>query len=216
MVGVRRSVVVALAVGLTLTGIAIVAVLAHSPLTVVGSNRVPGTDYIELTNKGKLTSCQPSGTIPQGVSAVRIGMEGVFFAPGVTVEVSKGSHRLTEGHVNAGGVSAPTVTIHVKRLGSAVSGARICMMVGPALEAIRYYGVPNRSPAPGSNELQQAMLRIEYMRPSGKSWSSFVSPIAYHLGLGRAPSGTWVAFLALLLAIVVVVVASRLTLEELG
>lgn len=211
----RRSVVAALAVGLTVTGIAIIGVLAHSPLTVVGSNKVSAASYIELNEKNKLTSCQSSGTIPQGTSAIRIGMEGVFFAPAVTIKVSKGSSLLTEGHLRAGGASAPTVTVHVNRFDHAISGARVCTTVGPALEAIRYYGVPNHSAAPGSNELQQATLHMQYMRPSGKSWWSFVSPIAYHLGLGRAPSGTWVAFLALLLAIVVVVVASRLTLEEL-
>jgi hypothetical protein len=212
----RGRAVAALAVGLVLTGIALVATLAHSPLTVVGSNRIPATNYVELNTKHRLTSCQPSGTIPKGTSAVRIGMEGVFFAPAVTVKVFMGSRLLTEGRLNAGGTSAPTVTVHVKRLDRAVSGARVCLAVGPALESIRYYGVPSHSSGPGSSELQQATLHVQYMRPSTKSWWSFVSPIAYHLGLGRAPSGTWVAFLALLLALVVVVVASRLTLEELG
>lgn len=212
----RRSVVMALAIGLTLMGIAIIAVLAHAPLTVVGSNKVSAAAYITLSDKGKLSSCEPSGTIPQGTSAIRVGIEGLFFAPAVTVTASMGSHLLTEGHLNAGGVSAPNVTVHIKRLDRAVSGARICTTVEPALEPIRYYGVPNRSVSPGSNELQQATLHLEYLRPSGKSWASLVSTIAHHLGLGREPSGTWVAFLAVFLALLVVFVASRLTLEELG
>jgi hypothetical protein len=209
-----RSVVVALAVGLTLTGIAIVAVLAHSPLTVAGTNSIPPKEYIEPKSSRKLTSCQSSGTIPRGTSAIRIGIEGLYFSPAVTARVFTGSHLLTEGHHVAGGVSAPTVTVPVSSFAHTVSGAQICMTVGPAREPIRYYGVPNRS-AGRTNQLQQVRLQLEYMRPGRRSWWSLGSSIAYHMGLGRAPSGTWVAFLVLFLMLVVVVVASRLTLEEL-
>jgi hypothetical protein len=207
--------VIALAVGLTLTGIAIVAVLAHSPLTVAGTNSIPATDYIEVKEKGKLSSCQSSGTIPQGTSAIRIGMEGLYFSPAVTVKVSMGSRILREGHRIPGGASAPTVTVPVRSFAHAVRGARICVMVGPAVEPIRYYGIPNHSPVPHANQLQQAILHMEYLRPGRKSWSSFASPIARHMGLGREPSGTWVAFLVLILMLAVVAVASRLTVEEL-
>lgn len=211
----RRSALAALAVGLASIGIAIVAVLAHSPLKVVGSNSIPATDYIELNQKGRLSSCQASGTIPQGTSAIRIGTEGPYFSPAVTVKVLSGSRVLREGHKIAGGASAPTVTVPVKSLASAVSGAQVCVTVGPAVEPIRYYGIPNRSAPPRATPLQEVTLHIEYMRPSEKSWWSFISPIAYHMGLGRAPSGTWVAILVLLLMLVVLFIVSRLTLEEL-
>ncbi len=214
--GTTRSVAIALAVGLSLTGIAIIAVLAQSPLKVVGTNSIPATDFIELKQKGKLSSCQASGTIPQGTSAIRVGIEGLYFSPAVTVKVSSGSRVLREGHKVANGASAPTVTVPVKSLASAVSGAQVCVTVGPAAEPIRYYGIPNHSAPPGATPLQQATLHIKYLRPSEKSWWSSISTIAHHIGLGRAPSGTWVAILVLLLMLVVLFIVSRLTLEELG
>jgi hypothetical protein len=213
--GMTRRVAIALAVGLTLTGIAVIVVLARSPLTVAGTNSVPAANYIEITEKNKLSSCQSSGTIPQGTSAIRLGMEGVFFSPAVTLKVLMGSHIIREGHRVGGGASAPTVTVPVSSLAHAVRGAQICMTVGPAVEPIRYYGAPNRSPVPHANQLQQAILQIEYLRPGKKSWWSFASPIARHLGLGRAPSGTWVAFLVLVLMLAVILAASWLTVEEL-
>ncbi len=210
-----RSVVIALAAGLTLTGIAIIAILAHSPLSVAGTNSVSGAEYFELEQDGKLSSCQPSGTIPRGTSAIRIGVEGLYFGPAVTIKVLKGSRVLREGHQVPGGVSAPTATVPVSSFAHPVDDARVCMAVGPAKERIRYYGVPNHSAGPRANPLQQSTLHVEYMRPGGKSWWSQASSIAYHIGLGRAPSGTWVAFLALFLMLVVVAVVSRLTLEQL-
>jgi hypothetical protein len=207
--------VAALAVGLTLTGIAIVVVLSRSPLKVAGTNSISATDYIQVDAKGKFSSCQPSGTIPKGTSAIRIGIEGLYFGPAATAKVLAGSEVLGEGHQVAGGVSAPTATLPMKSLAHAVSGAQICMTVGPALEPIRYYGIPNRSSSSHTDPLQHVTLRIEYLRRGEKSWWSFASSIAYHIGLGRAPSGTWVAFLALLLTLAVILIASRLTLEEL-
>jgi hypothetical protein len=210
----RRSVVMSLAAGLTLTGIALVATLARAPLATIGANPIPAKEFIEVEEKGKLSNCQPAGKIPSGTTAIRIGIEGLDYSPALTVKVLQGSRILREGHQPAGGVSAPTVTVPVGRFSHAVSGASICPTVGPALEPVRYYGMPARSNAQG-NQLQTAALHVEYLRPSGKPWWSSLSSIAYRMGLGRAPSGTWVAFLALLLAIATIVVVCRLMLEEL-
>lgn len=210
-----RSVVVALAVGLTLTGIAIIVLLARSPLTVAGTNSIPRKGYIELEEKGKLSNCQPAGVLPRDTSAIRIGIEGLYFSPAVTIKVLTGSRVLGEGSHIAGGVSAPTVTVPVRSFSHTVRGARICATVGPALEPIRFYGEPNGSSAPATNQLRGASLHVEYLRPGSKSWWSMVSSIAYHMGLGRAPSGTWIAFLVLALMLVVIAIASRLTVEEL-
>lgn len=210
-----RSVVIALTVGLALTGVAVVAVLAGSPLTVAGTNSISANEYIELKARSQLSSCQPSGTIPQGTSAIRVGAEGIFFSPATTVKIFTGTHVLREGHQIAGGVTAPTVTVPVRSLAHTVDNARICTAIGPAVEPIRYYGVPRHASTQSADPLQAMTLQMQYMRPDSKSWWSFVSSIAYHMGLGRAWGGTWIVFLVLLLMLVVVVVASRLTLEEL-
>jgi hypothetical protein len=211
----RRSVIAALAVGLASIGIAIIAVLAHSPLTVAGTNSVPGNDYIELEEKGKLSNCQPAGTLPRGTSAIRLGVEGLHFSPAMTVQVLLGSHVLREGHQMAGGPSVPNVTVPITRLSHAIDGARICTTVGPAFEPARFYGTPRHTSVPRSNPLQEATLHIEYLRPGKKSWSSFLPSIVDHMGLGHAPSGSWIVFLLLILMLSVVFIVVRLTLEEL-
>jgi hypothetical protein len=211
----RRSVVIALAVSLTLLGVAVIFVPTHSPLKVLGRNSIKGENYIEIEEKGKLESCQSVGTIPQGTSAIKVGIEGLYFSPAVTLRVSSGSRLLGEGHHLPGGPSAPTVTVPVKPLAHAVSDASICTTVGPAVEPIRYYGAPRHSSTPRANPLQQAVLQMEYLRPGTKSWWSMTSSIAYHMGLGRGSSGTWIVFLALALMLAVVAIVTRLTLKEL-
>jgi hypothetical protein len=215
MRSVRRSVIAALAVGLASIGIAIVAVLAHSPLTVAGTNSVPGNNYIELEEKGKLSNCQPAGALPQGTSAIRLGIEGLHFSPAVTVQLLLGSNVLREGHQIAGGPSVPNVTVPIAPLARAIRGAHICASVGPALEPVRFYGTPRHTSAPQANPLQEATLHIEYLRPGTKSWSSFLSSIVNHMGLGHAPSGSWIVFLLLILMLSVVLIVVRVTLEEL-
>jgi hypothetical protein len=209
----RRSVVIALAVGLAFIGIAIIAVLARAPLTVVGANPNPSKDFIEVEESGALSNCQSAGTIPKGTTAIRIGIEGLNYSPAVSVRVLLGSQLIAAGNLPGGGVSAPSVTVPVGRFSHAVNGARICPTVGPALEPVRYYGVPVHSRS--AQQLHGAALHVEYLRPDTKLWGSFLSSIAYHMGLGRAMSGTWIAFLALALVIATFVLVCRLTVEEL-
>ncbi len=212
---IRRSVAVALAIGLTLLGVALIVVPTHSPYTLIGTNAIRGSDYIELEEKGKLESCQSTGTIPRDTSAIRLGIEGLYFSPAVTIKISADSHLLREAAHRPGGPSAPTVTVPVERLTHAVNAASICIAVGPAREPIRYYGAPKHSSIPHANQLQEAVLQMQYLRPGTKSWWSMTSSIAYHMGLGRAPSGTWIVFLVIALMLAVVFISARLTLEEL-
>lgn len=212
---VRRSVIVALAVGLASIGIALVAVLTHSPLTVARANSASSTDYIELEEKGKLSNCQPAGPIPEGTSAIRLGIEGLHFSPAVTVRVLVGSRVIREGRQIAGGPSIPNVTVPVASFAHALNGARICTTVGPAVEPIRYYGTPRHTSVTQADALQDATLHAEYLRPGRKSWSSFVPSIMHHMGLGHAPSGKWVAYLLLILMLGLVLIVVRVTLREL-
>jgi hypothetical protein len=206
---------VALGVGLALTAIAVAAVLARSPLRVAGTNSVPPSQYAELRNTGRLSNCQPSGTIPKGTSAIGVGVEGLFFSPAVSVEVLAGSRVLSEGHQIAGGVSGPTVTVPVETFTHTVTGALVCTAIGPAKEIARYYGVPRHTTAPATNELQELTLHMKYLRPGPKSWWSLASSIFRHMGIGRSPGGTWVAYLVIVLMLAIVVAVSRITLKEL-
>ncbi len=205
-----RNVTVGVAVGLVLIGVAVVVILSRSPLTVVGTNSIPAKDYIQL--ESQFSNCQPAGTLPRGTSAIRIAIEGIYFNPAVTVRVLTHSHLLREGEQVAGGGPAPTATVHIGALPHTVYGARVCTTVGPAGEPVRFSGMPGANNAGGP---QDAVLRMEYLRPGPRSWWSLAPSIAYHMGLGRSPGGTWVVFLALTLMLAIVLGASRLTLKEL-
>jgi len=56
---------------------------------------------------------------------------------------------------------------------------------------------------------------IEYMRPASASWWSSIETVARRLGLGHAPSGTWLAVFLLLAMGTVVATASWLAVREL-
>ena len=209
-----RSVVVALAVGLALMVIAVVVVLSQSPLTLAGTNSIAAKIDVEV-EKGDIGSCQPAGMLPRGTSAIRIAIEARAVGPTVTVRVMSGSRVLTEGRQVAGWGAAPNVTVPVRRLAHPVDNARICIMVGPTVEPLRFRGTQIPSSPAHASKLQDVTLRMEYLRPRPKSWWSLASSVAYHMGLGRATSGTWIVFLALALMLAVAILASRLTLREL-
>jgi hypothetical protein len=210
----RRGVVIVLAGGLVTIGVAIVLVLSHRPLVAIGSNGVSGKNYVELEEKGALSNCQTAGTIPRGTSAVRLEIEGVYFSPAVTVEIAAAGHAIARGAHAPGGPAAPNLIVAVPELTRTVRDAKICVAVGPTVGPIRVSGVPGSS-AHVSNALQQAVLRVEYLREGHRSWRSSLSTIAHRIGLGRAPDGGWVAWLALVLTLTVSALALRLALQEL-
>jgi hypothetical protein len=211
----RRSVAITLAAGVALIGVAIVVVLARSQPTVAATNSVSATNYIELEERGRLSECQPAAAIPQGTSAVRIGVEGLYFSPAASVTLLAGSHFIARGHHVPGGPAAPNVTVPIGRLSHAVRGARVCIAIGPALEPIRFYGAPRHLSTQATNPLQEAILHLDYLRAGSRSWWSRVSSIAYHMGLGHAPGGAGVVFLLILLMLAVIAATCRLALQEL-
>jgi len=209
-----RSVKVALAAGLALTVLIAVVALSRAPLTVVGSNSVATKSSLELEH-GELGGCQPAGTVPQGTSAVRLTIEARAVGPEVGVRVLAGSRVLTGGRRVAGWGSAPTVTVPVKRLAREVTGARVCVTVGPTVEPLRVHGTQAPLPAAGAGGLGRMTLRAEYLRKGPKSWWSLASSVAHHMGLGRAPSGSGVGYLALALMVAAAALACGLAVREL-
>src|SRR5262249_13894834 len=59
-------------------------------------------------------------------------------------------------------------------------------------------------------------FRIEYLRPAHGSWWARASSVAHRMGLGHAPSGTWIVFGEIALMIAITVLASRLVLRCVG
>jgi hypothetical protein len=209
-----RSVAVVLVVGLAAIAIAIVLVLAHAPPTVAGTNSVSKSQYAELNEPGALSTCQEAKQIPRGTSAIQVGAEGFYFNPRVKLKLFAGNRLLAEGRQIAGDV-ASTVTVKIGALAQAVADARVCLTVGPALEPIRYYGLPRHSTTPPTSHLEEIELELRYLHPGSKTWWSQLSSISYHIGFGRAPGGAAAVVLLLLLGLSVVALACRLTLTEL-
>lgn len=210
-----QSVRIALAVAMALVILAIVAVLSHSPLTVVGANAVEAPNLPNAYVSGGTTSCQSGGTIPSGTSAIRISL-GASLGPRIAVEVFAGSHLVSGGMRPAGGGENVSSTVPVRPISSAVRNARICIRLGPSEEAIGIRGIVERTTGePPSSRTESVNLRMEYLRPSSQSWWSRASSIIYRFGLGRAPSGMWVGFLVIALMLAATVVVLHRTLADL-
>jgi hypothetical protein len=209
----KRSVVAVLATGLALICIVVIVVLAHSPLTVAGTNPVPREQYIEL-EKSNLSTCQAAGIIPRGTSAVRIGIEGDSVAPAVTIRILTPAHALIEGWQAAGQGADPNVTVHVKRFARSVDGARVCTTVAPLAEPIRFYGRPRGSAQEG-NRLQDALLSMEYLRSESKSWWSLLPSILHRMGFGHTPGGASSVIFVIAFMLALVIVTIRLVLKDL-
>ncbi|HEX3693137.1 MAG TPA: hypothetical protein VHU13_07315 [Solirubrobacteraceae bacterium] len=211
-----RSVLAVLAVGLTAIVVAVLTVLSHRPLVVVGSNAIAASNYVELEDeKQRLSNCQAAGLIPSGTTAIRVAAEGIYYSPPLTLQVLSGNRVVREATHPGGGPPAPNVTVGVASFASALRGARICLAVGPTLGAVRYSGKPSPGAAIASNPLGQAELHVEYLRPGTRTWASLFSSAARDLGYGKAPSGAWVAYLVIVLMLLLVLGVGRLVLEEL-
>jgi hypothetical protein len=204
---------VTLIVGLALVAIAIAVVLSRSPLVVAGTNSIHASSTAEVLSGGS-SACQPSGTIPEGTSAIRISASQNI-GPKVTLEALSGPSIVDRGERPAGWGVDETVTVPVKRVAHAIPNARICVAFGPVVEAVQINGVVLHTASVSGASATDVRFAIEYLRPGSSSWWSLASTVARRMGFGHAPSGTWTVFLLLALTITIVAFASRLLLREL-
>jgi Predicted membrane protein (DUF2142) len=204
---------VALGVGLALIALAVVLVLSGSPPTVAGTNSVVIEGFLESV-PGGASGCQPSGTVPGGTSAMRLSLDSNL-GPKVRVEVLSGSQVITHGERGSGWGIADTVTVPVKRVAQTTPNTTTCLAIGPVVEPLKILGTGHSSTTNGRTG-EGGPFRIEYLHTGDKSWWSLLSSVAHHMGLGHAPSGTWIVFLLLAITIAIALLGSRLILRELG
>jgi hypothetical protein len=198
-----RRVPMALAAGVLLIVVALGLVLSRAPLTVAATNGISAATKVAST-AGDATTCQSAGTLPAGTSAIRVSLSANI-GPKVTIRVSAGGRTIAAGSRPAGWGLAETVTVGVKPLPHAVAGVRLCTIIGAAVESFEIRGqIINKG----------LYLRVEYLRPGKTSWLSLAPSIAEHMGLGRSPTGAWIAWLALIAMLAVVALTSRLVLQE--
>jgi hypothetical protein len=209
------SVRAALALGLAIVAIAIAIVMSGSPPRVVGTSAAAMRTRVALLH-GRDSACQGGEVIPRGTSAVRVGLEAVV-GPSVTVTVLTAGHALTRGARGSGWTGAD-VTVPVARVRRTASDASVCLALGASREAIAMIGQLDRLPATttSAGEAPSGQMRIEYLAAGDRSWWSQAGSVAQRIGLGRAPSGTWVALLVLALMAAVATLASLLCLRTLG
>jgi len=211
-----RAVKTALLAGLALLVIALVLTLLGSPMSVARMNRAPGQSEELVTSTNQSANyCQAHEVLPRGTSAIRIWIDAAA-GPRVRVVVSSDGRPIISGERGSGWVGG-SVTVPVKPLPRAVSGATVCVSFRLKDETIIVQGehAPATTAARSGQEALSGRIWIEYLRPGTRSWASLAPEVARHMGFGRAAAGTWIVFLALALLAAVVVLASNLVLREL-
>jgi Predicted membrane protein (DUF2142) len=200
---------VALAVGLVLLVVALVIVLSQSPLTVAGTNAVPANPHVLIVNGGN-TVCAPKSAMPAGTTAIRLSIVGNA-GPDVKLRARSGPGVVASGERHAGWGITESLTVPVNRVGEALPNTEICLTFGRAVEGVAIDGALVKTIGGG----EAPSFRIEYLKPGSQSWWSLASGVAERMGLGHAPSGTWIAFLLIALMIALAALVSRLIVREL-
>jgi hypothetical protein len=189
-----------LAVGLTLTVLAVCVVMARSPSVIARTNGVPDEgSFLTVSGHGEL--CEANEVLPAGTTAIRVTLEAMI-GPPVRVLIRHGREVLTRGE-QASGWTHP-VTVPVKPLLHTVAGVSTCVVIASREEGVRVAG----SRRYGGN----GRVRIEYLRPGNRSWWALASSVIGRMSFGRATSGIWaiVAVMVAMLALTAIVSVTAL------
>ncbi|MGH2854852.1 MAG: hypothetical protein ACRDLF_11760 [Solirubrobacteraceae bacterium] len=221
-----RKVRVTLAVGGALILALGAVALTRSPPRILGTTWHGERAELHLVSSD-FAVCQANETLPRGVTGIRLWMRAFFGAP-VHLVAYSGSRVLTEGSRGADW-TGQSVTVPVKPVDHASSHVKLCFALAPNREPVIMLGdlTPPREAAVVSQTgriaqaaanrgpLLKGRVGIEYLTAGRRSWWSRILPVAQHMGLGRAFSGTWIALLPVALMAAVIALALRLTLREL-
>jgi hypothetical protein len=205
----------AIALGLLVLAVALVVTLSGSPLFVAQTNGVLTTEPIGSGQSGA-RACQSGELLPAGTSAIRLTFTAAV-GPRVSVSALSGNRVVANGTTGSGWTSG-AVTVAVKPLPRPVSNVTICFRLGPAAEAVELDG-SQTGPSVAARETSGAPLpgrfTVEYMKPGSNTWWGLARKVARRFGLGRAPSGSWIALLLLVLMGTSVATAVWLLMEDL-
>jgi hypothetical protein len=206
---------VALAIGLTLVAIAVALVLSSSPVRIVATNGVPVRAVVASTH-GPASVCQHGEALPAGTSGLRLSL-GTALGPRVTVEAIAAGRVLSSG-TRGSGWAGGDVTVPVEPVRHAAADVTVCVTLGHSREMLSVLGQRSRRArrAPSTTGRPRWRMRIEYLATGRGSWWSQILPVARRIGLGRAPSGTWIVLVLAALMATVTMLASRLCMRELG
>jgi hypothetical protein len=203
-----------LAVGLTLVAIAVALVLSGSPARVLGTNSAL-TRAVIASVDGSASICQADGVLPRGTSALRLSLNAGI-GPSVTVTVLANGRTLARGTRGSGWTGAD-VTVPVAVVASRTPRTTLCFSLGQSRQPVALFGEPEPPSAAASSAGQRlaGRIEVEYMATGDTSWWASAEAVARRIGLGRAPSGSWVVLLLLSLMAAVAMLASFLSVREL-
>lgn len=182
-----------LAVGLALVAIVGALVLAKAPARVAGTNFIAPRSIFGRLHQGE-EACQGEEALPRGTSAIRVYVEAVV-GPSVTVTVSSSGERVLARGTRGTGWTGADVTVPLEHATQSVSDATVCVSIGPSREVITMIGQRSHTGAAAilSSGLAAGRLSIAYLAPGTRSWWSLALSVARRMGLGRSPSGSWIA-----------------------
>jgi hypothetical protein len=204
----------ALAAGLLLIALATAVALAHAPLVRVRQSSAQTHTMLARTTIPN-GACQAQEVLPQGTSAIRLGLVTVL-GPEVAVRVFSGSRLLARG-VHGPGWEGASVTVPVRPLARTFAPVRVCfglsLLNGPV--SILGWHTGHAEAAIAEGKPLPGRMHIEYLQPARETWWSMASATARRLGLGRPASGSWNALLVMALAVVLIALSSWLLKREL-
>ncbi len=205
---------IALAAGLAVVAIAIAIVLSSSPLVVLSGNGIATKETIALTNS-RDRACQAGERLPRGTRAVRISL-GAFDGPAVSVQAFAHGRLIASGS-RGSAWAGQTVTVPIApTLAATAYPVRVCfasaLIRGEVLRVDGSDTKPALAARSDEGEVLPGRVQLAYLGTGRSSWLALASSVATHMGLGRAPSGTWVAFLVMALMIAIAALSSWLVL----
>jgi hypothetical protein len=184
---------IALAAVLALTALAVGVTLLHSPSTVAATNGIEPEEVIGIITRDR-SACQPAETLPAGSSAIRLDIDAPI-GPRVAVQAYVGRRLLTRGTLGTGWFGS-AVTVPVKPLRRTFSHVTVCFQlryVGSYLALRGRRAAPTRAMVLDGRRLP-GRIGVAYLRGAHKSWWAQARAVIRHMGLGRAASGSWIAF----------------------
>jgi hypothetical protein len=209
-----RAARVALGAGLLLIVLALGLVLSGSPAAVLGSSGAPPEEALASV-RSPVRLCQGGESLPRGTSAIVVWL-GAALGPSVVVDAVSGGRLVAHGEAGAGWTGKDT-TIPVRTVARTIEHVTLCFKFAPTNEAVIPGGrhAPRATPTTLNGKAQPWRMTIEYLGDGRRSWWSRGSSIAYHMGLGRLPSGAWAPVVAIVLALALVGATSALLVKEL-
>jgi hypothetical protein len=212
----RNQVAITLAVGFVLIAAGLGGVLVQAPDEIVSANSITVAEELGLFRE-HTTVCQANERLPASTAALRISLTALHAGPAVSVTVSRGSQIVARGHRDAGWFSGSLTLPLQPRVARSVD-AKICLTRGPPVAApVEIAGniAPTGLAATVNGKPLPGRMRIEYLTHGHRSWLSLAAHVARRLGLGHAPSGTWIVLpLAAMMAIAVALGAWLLIREQ--